>query len=103
MKATPNADAPLSSSYTPKIAWSTCLSASTTGTTHSTELAVSCAPATSYVYTPHNAPIAVQDGGRIDWGSGPAGEPPRYTGIDIIITRDDKISALYVFLNSPAI
>ncbi len=45
----------------------------------------------SYVYTPHNAPIAVQDGGRIDWGSGPAGEPPRYTGIDIIITRDSKI------------
>jgi hypothetical protein len=56
-----------------------------------------------YVYTPHNAPIAVQDGGRVDWGSGPAGEPPRYTGIDIIITRDDKISALYVFLNSPPI
>jgi hypothetical protein len=25
------------------------------------------------------------------------------TGIDIIITRDDKISALYVFLNSPPI
>ena len=57
----------------------------------------------SYVYTPHNAPIAVQDGGRVDWGSGPAGEPPRYTGIDIIITRDHKISALYVFLNSPPI
>jgi SnoaL-like domain len=57
----------------------------------------------SYVYTPHNAPIVVQDGGRVDWGSGPAGEPPRYTGIDIIITRDDKISALYVFLNSPPI
>jgi hypothetical protein len=57
----------------------------------------------SYVYTPHNAPIVVQDGGRVDWGSGPAREPPRYTGIDIIITRDDKISALYVFLNSPPI
>jgi hypothetical protein len=28
------------------------------------------------------------------------GEPPRYTGIDIIITRDGQISALYVFLNS---
>jgi hypothetical protein len=38
VKATPNADAPLSSSYTPEIAWSTCLSASTTGTTHSTEV-----------------------------------------------------------------
>jgi hypothetical protein len=56
-----------------------------------------------YVYTPHNAPAAVQDGGRVDWGSGPAGEPPRYTGVDIIIARDGKISALYVFLNSPPI
>ena len=57
----------------------------------------------SYVYIPHSAPEAVQDGGRIHWGSGPAGEPPRYTGIDIIIARDGKISALYVFLNSPPI
>src|ERR1700736_2591856 len=57
----------------------------------------------SYVYTPHNAPIVVQDGGRVDWGSGPAVEPPRYTGIDIIITRDDKISALYVSLTPPPI
>jgi SnoaL-like domain len=56
-----------------------------------------------YVYTPHSAPLAVQNGGRVDWGSGPAGEPPRYTGIDVIITRDEKISALYVFLNSPPI
>jgi hypothetical protein len=55
----------------------------------------------SYVYTPHSAPSAVQNGGRVDWGSGPAGKPPRYTGIDVIITHDDKISALYVFLNSP--
>ena len=25
----------------------------------------------SYVYTPHNAPTAVQDGGRVDWGLNP--------------------------------
>ena len=63
-----------------------------------------CAPAIpSYVYTPHNAPIAVTGRrDRVDWGSGPAGEPPRYTGSDIIITRDDKISALYVFPQLPA-
>jgi SnoaL-like domain len=57
----------------------------------------------SYVYTPHTAPMAVQNGGRVDWGSGPPGQPPRYTGIDIILTRDDKIAALYVFLNSAPI
>jgi hypothetical protein len=54
----------------------------------------------SFVYTPHSTPQAVQDGGRIAWGSGPAGEPPRYTGLDVIIVRDGKITALYVFLDS---
>jgi hypothetical protein len=39
-------------------------------------------------------------GGSIAWGSGPAGEPPRYTGLDVIIVRDGKIAALYVFLDS---
>jgi len=57
----------------------------------------------TFVYTPHTTPQAVQDGGRIAWGSGPAGEPPRYTGLDVIIARDGKIAVLYVFLNSPPI
>lgn len=54
----------------------------------------------SFVYTPHSNPQVVQDGGRIAWGSGPAGEPPRYTGLDVVIVRDEKIAALYVFLDS---
>ena len=29
------------------------------------------------------------------------GEKPDYTGLDVIIVRDDKIAALYVFLDSP--
>ena len=41
--------------------------------------------------------------GRLAWGSGPAGEPPRYTGLDVIIVRDGKIAALYVFLDSPPV
>jgi hypothetical protein len=45
----------------------------------------------------------VQDGGRIAWGSGPAFEPPRYTGLDVIIAREGKIAALYVFLDSPPV
>jgi hypothetical protein len=57
----------------------------------------------TFVYTPHTAPQVVQDGGRIAWGSGPAGEPPRYTGLDVIIARDGKIATLYVFLNSPPV
>jgi hypothetical protein len=55
----------------------------------------------SFVYTPHRPPQAVQDAGRLAWGSGPAGEPPRYTGLDVIVVRDGRIAALYVFLDSP--
>ena len=55
----------------------------------------------SFVYTPHRRPQTVQDGGRLAWGSGPPGEPPHYTGIDVIIVREGKIAVLYVFLDSP--
>ena len=34
----------------------------------------------SFVYTPHSTPQAVQDGGRLAWGSGRAGEPPATLG-----------------------
>jgi hypothetical protein len=57
----------------------------------------------SFVYTPLHPPQAVQDGGRLAWGSGPPGEPPRYTGLDIIVVRDAKIATLYVFLDSPPV
>jgi hypothetical protein len=55
----------------------------------------------SFVYTPHRPPQAVQDGGRLAWGSGPPGQPPSYTGVDVIIVRDGRIAALYVFLDAP--
>ena len=55
----------------------------------------------TFVYTPHRRPQAVQDGGRLAWGSGPVGEPPKYTGVDVIIVRDGKIATLYVFLDAP--
>ena len=53
-----------------------------------------------YVYTPHGAPQALHKAGRLAWGSGPRGENPGYTGLDVIIVRDDKIAALYVFLDA---
>lgn len=52
-----------------------------------------------FVYTPHGAPQALHNAGRLAWGSGPRGAKPDYTGIDVIIVRDDKIAALYVFLD----
>ena len=52
-----------------------------------------------YVYTPHGAPQALHNAGRLAWGSGPRGAPFAYTGWDVLIVRDGKIAALYVFLD----
>jgi len=52
-----------------------------------------------YVYTPHGAPQVLHNAGRIAWGSGPRGEAPEYTGWDLIIVREGRIAALYVFLD----
>jgi hypothetical protein len=53
-----------------------------------------------FVYTPHGEPQALHNAGRLAWGSGPRGEKPDYTGLDVIIASDGKIAALYVFLDS---
>jgi hypothetical protein len=53
-----------------------------------------------FVYTPHGVPQSLHNAGRLAWGSGPPREAPDYTGLDVIITRDGKIAALYVFLDA---
>ncbi|MGU7779428.1 nuclear transport factor 2 family protein [Burkholderia sp. PU8-34] len=53
-----------------------------------------------FAYVPHGEPQALHNAGRLAWGSGPRGEKPDYTGLDVIIVRDAKIAALYVFLDS---
>ena len=53
-----------------------------------------------FVYTPHGEPQALHNAGRLAWGSGPPSGKPDYTGLDVIIVRDGKIAALYVFLDS---
>ncbi|WP_179400728.1 nuclear transport factor 2 family protein [Burkholderia guangdongensis] len=53
-----------------------------------------------FAYTAHGEPQALHNAGRLAWGSGPRGEAPDYTGLDVIIVRDGKIAALYVFLDS---
>ena len=53
-----------------------------------------------FVYTPHGEPQALHNAGRLAWGSGPRSEAPDYTGMDVIIVRNRKIAALYVFLDS---
>jgi hypothetical protein len=56
-----------------------------------------------YVYTPSGEPQVLHDSARLAWGSGPRGEPPRYTGEDFILVRNGKIAALYVYLDSPPV
>jgi hypothetical protein len=53
-----------------------------------------------FAYTPHAEPQALHNAGRLARGSGPPGEEPHYTGIDVIVVRGDKIAALYAFLDS---
>jgi len=53
-----------------------------------------------FAYTPHSKAQALHNAGRLAWGSGPRGEAPEYTGVDVIIVRDGRIAALYVFLDS---
>jgi hypothetical protein len=53
-----------------------------------------------FSYTPDGEPQALHNAGRIAWSSGVKGEEPDYTGLDVIIVRDGKIAALYVFLDS---
>jgi hypothetical protein len=53
-----------------------------------------------FAYTHQGEPQALHNAGRLAWGSGPRGEKPEYTGLDVIIVRRDKIAALYVFLDS---
>src|SRR5260370_2834584 len=55
-----------------------------------------------FVYTPRGEAQALHNAGRLAWGAGPRGEPPNYTGLDVVIVRDGKIAALYVFLDSAA-
>ena len=52
-----------------------------------------------FVYIPHGEAQTLHNAGRLAWGSGPRGEPPNYTGLDVVIVRDGKIAALYVFLD----
>ena len=55
-------------------------------------------PETSARHIPTSSQ-ALHNGGILAWGSGPKGEAPDYTGLDVVIVRDGKIAALYVFLN----
>jgi hypothetical protein len=39
------------------------------------------------------------DAGRLQWVAGPAGAAPVYAGTDVIVARDGRIAALYLFFD----
>jgi hypothetical protein len=50
-------------------------------------------------YTLLSPPEVVGDGGRVRWVEGSPGKPPAVAGTDVIITRDGKIAAIYLFFD----
>ena len=52
-----------------------------------------------FTFSPTSAPVRNHDLGRLTWRVGPAAGPPVTTGIDVVVFEQDKIRALYVFLD----
>ena len=50
-------------------------------------------------YQPIAEPEEVGNGGRVQWVSGRPGEAPAYAGTDVIIARDGRIAAVYLFFD----
>ncbi len=48
-----------------------------------------------------DAAQTLTDSGRLAWSFGPADDPKRITGLDVIVVRGDRITALYTFLDPP--
>jgi hypothetical protein len=56
-----------------------------------------------FVFTPIGSPQTFFDVGRQAWGHGPAGQPPKVTGVDVVIARHGRIVALYAFIDTPGV
>ena len=54
-----------------------------------------------YVFKERGAAQVRTDSGRLAWSYGPAEDPERITGLDVIVVRGDQIAALYTFLDQP--
>jgi hypothetical protein len=52
-----------------------------------------------FVFSELSASDSHNEIGRLAWGFGPSGTKPAVTGLDVIISKDGKIEALYTFLD----
>ena len=53
-----------------------------------------------FVFAAIGTPQTFFDDGRLAWGHGPAGEPPKITGLDVITVHDGRIASLFTFIDS---
>ena len=55
----------------------------------------------NFIFTERGEIVAIPGAGKLNWGFGPAGAEPVVTGSDVLVVTDDKIGAIYTFLDPP--
>ena len=55
----------------------------------------------NFIFTERGEIVAIPGAGKLNWGFGPAGAEPVITGSDVLVITDDKIGAIYTFLDPP--
>ena len=55
----------------------------------------------NFTFTERGEIIVIPGAGKLNWGFGPAGAEPVITGSDVLVVKDDKIGAIYTFLDPP--
>jgi hypothetical protein len=53
----------------------------------------------NFIFTERGEIVAIPGAGKLNWGFGPAGAEPVITGSDVLVITDDKIGAIYTFLD----
>jgi hypothetical protein len=55
-----------------------------------------------YVFSVRGPGQSMHGVGRLPWSYGPPDDPQRITGTDVGVTKDGKLTALYVFIDPPS-
>jgi len=55
-----------------------------------------------YVFSARGPGQSMHSVGRLPWSYGPPDDPQRITGTDVGVTKDGKLTALYVFIDPPS-
>jgi len=55
----------------------------------------------NFIFTERGEIVAIPGAGKLNWGFGPEGAEPVITGSDVLVITDDKIGAIYTFLDPP--